>query len=115
MPRARRCSCSASRRGARSTYWWKMCRACGWTGGKVTDRPGRHATARGADRLRCILDDRQLVGTRDRGEGREVDALPVEMHGQDRARALGDLALHGIGIEQEIVAPDVGEHRHGAE
>src|SRR5205085_11570550 len=45
----------------------------------------------------------------------EIDRLAIQMHRDDRLRARRDRCLDLVHIHQEIVVPDIDEHRPRAE
>ena len=65
-------------------------------------------------RLGRVLHHAQSALARELEQRIHVGGLAVEVHGHDRARAVGDERARGGRVERERVALDVGEHGHGA-
>ncbi len=78
------------------------------------ERSGVPAADGAAERLRRVLDDRHGCGSRHLENRVHVGALPVEMHGHDRARARCDRRADSGRIEVVGLRVDVHQHRPGA-
>ncbi len=81
---------------------------------RVSPRPHRPVSPRGAHRLGGVGDHREPARPRDRLDGRHVGELAVQVHGHHRARARVDGAGHRGGIDVVSDGIDVHEHRGGA-
>ncbi len=64
--------------------------------------------------MRGVLDDGEIPPPRDRGDRRHVGHLPVQVHGQDRARSSGDRGLDRPRVYVARRAVDIGEDRRRA-
>src|SRR5207247_11142306 len=70
--------------------------------------------AASTDRLRRVLDDREIARPSDGAQAFHGRHLAVEMHGHDGARPGRDGCLYRRGIDIERVRLDVHEHRSAA-
>ncbi len=69
----------------------------------------------GAVGLSGVLNDDQLVASRDIENRIHFGALPVEMHQQDGARAAGDRSFDFGGVDVACRRVDIDENRRGAD
>ena len=76
--------------------------------------PGAAAAVRRAVRLGGVLDDRDPAALRDLHQRVHVGHQAVQVDRHDRLRAGRDRGLDPVGIEAEVVGPDVHEHGSGA-
>ena len=73
--------------------------------------PDRAAAVRRPEGMRGILDECKVVTLGDRTQRVEVDRLPGEVYGYDRARPAGYGVRHGVGIDVQRAGIDVHENR----
>ena len=82
--------------------------------GQVPVRADRPARPAGADRVRGVLDDEQPMTVAQLVDAIEVDRVPGEVHGHQRARPRADQRLGVVEVDQAGARVGVDEHRDAA-
>ncbi|MNC86128.1 hypothetical protein D3C83_17640 [compost metagenome] len=83
--------------------------------GRAPEPPRRPPVTGGAERLRRVLDDGELVLAGERQERLHVGARAEQVHRHDRLRPRSHGRADGVGLEHQRDGIDVDEHRRGAE
>ena len=65
-------------------------------------------------RLAAVFDERESLALGERGERRHVCGLAIQMHRQQRGRAIGNRPLRSAWIQRQSFRIDIGEDRTSA-